>query len=149
MTELSFDNLLIVAAIAFLAPLTLGLAPRLRLPAVVLEIVAGIVVGPSGLGWVEVDDALAVLALLGLAMLLFLSGLEVDLERLRGPLLRAALVGFAVSFVIALVVGFGLDVAGLVGDPVFVAIALSATHWASSFPSSRTPAWRTRASVSS
>ena len=127
MTDLSFDNLLIVAAIAFLAPLTLGLAPRLRLPAVVLEIVAGIVVGPSGLGWVEIDDPVTVLALLGLAMLLFLSGLEVDLERLRGPLLRAALLGFGVSFAIALLVGLGLDAAGLVGDPVFVAIALSAT----------------------
>jgi Kef-type K+ transport system membrane component KefB len=127
MTEISFENLLTVAAIAFLAPLTLGLAPRLRLPAVVLEIVAGIVVGPSGLGWVEIDEPVTVLAMLGLAMLLFLSGLEVDLDRLRGPLLRAALLGFGVSFGIALLVGLGLDAAGLVGDPVFVAIALSAT----------------------
>ncbi len=127
MTELSFDNLLAVTAIAFLAPLALGLAPRLRLPAVVLEISAGIIVGPSGLGWVEVDDPVTVLALLGLGMLLFLSGLEVDLERLRGTLLRAALIGFAASFAIALGVGLGLKAAGLVGDPVFVAIVLSAT----------------------
>ena len=127
MAEISFDNLLIVVAIAFAAPLLLGLAPALRLPAVVLEIVAGIVVGPSGLGWVEIDEPVSVLALLGLAMLLFLSGLEVDLERLRGPLLRTALIGFAISFAIALCVGLGLDAAGLAGDPVFVAIALSAT----------------------
>ena len=37
--ELAFTNLLIVCAVAFAAPLALGLAPRLRLPAVVLEIV--------------------------------------------------------------------------------------------------------------
>ena len=74
MAEISFDNLLVVVAIAFAAPLLLGLAPGLRLPAVVLEIVAGIVVGPSGLGWVEIDEPVSVLAILGLAMLLFLSG---------------------------------------------------------------------------
>ena len=50
----------------------LGLAPALRLPAVVLEIVAGIAIGPSGLGWVEVDAPIEVLALVGLAFLLFL-----------------------------------------------------------------------------
>jgi Kef-type K+ transport system membrane component KefB len=46
----SFTGLLVVAAIALAAPLLLGLVPALRVPAVVLEIVAGIVVGPSGLG---------------------------------------------------------------------------------------------------
>ena len=50
----------------------------------VLEIVAGIVVGPSVLGWVEVDDTIAVVATLGLAFLLFLAGLEIDFARLRG-----------------------------------------------------------------
>ena len=51
----SFASLLIIAAVAFGAPFLLGLFPRVRLPAVVLEILAGIVVGPSGLGWVHVD----------------------------------------------------------------------------------------------
>lgn len=54
MSPLSFEGLLGVALIAFGAPLLLGLAPRLRVPAVVLEIVAGIVVGPSVLGWIQV-----------------------------------------------------------------------------------------------
>jgi len=39
MPDVSFTNLLVVAAVAILAPLTVGLAPRLRVPAVVLEIV--------------------------------------------------------------------------------------------------------------
>ncbi|MDQ4097009.1 MAG: cation:proton antiporter, partial [Actinomycetota bacterium] len=55
MEEISFDGLLIVALIALGAPLVVGLFPALRVPAVVLDIVAGIVVGTSGLGWVEVD----------------------------------------------------------------------------------------------
>jgi hypothetical protein len=45
MTEISFSNVVIVAAVAFAAPLALGLIRKLRLPAVVLEIVLGIAVG--------------------------------------------------------------------------------------------------------
>lgn len=125
--ELHFTNLLVVCAIAFAAPLALGLAPALRLPAVVLELVAGIVVGPSGLDWVHVDEPVAVLALVGLAYLLFLAGLEVEFDRLRGRLLHLALTGFALSFGVGLVVGLGLHAAGFVKSPVFVAIVLSAT----------------------
>ena len=62
-----------------------------------LEIVIGIVIGPAVLGWVEVDEPVEVLALVGLAFLLFLAGLEIDLAALRGALLRAASLGFAVS----------------------------------------------------
>jgi Kef-type K+ transport system membrane component KefB len=120
-------SLLIVTAVAFTAPLVLGLFPRLRLPAVVLEIVAGIVVGPSVLGWVQLDDTITVLSTLGLAFLLFLAGLEIDVMRLRGTVLRLAASGFALSFVLALVVGAGLDLAGLVDAPLLVAIALVAT----------------------
>lgn len=125
--ELGFGNLLAVVAIAFVVPLALGAAPRLRLPAVVLELVAGIVVGPAGFGWVAIDAPVEVLALLGLAMLLFLAGLEVEFTRLRGRVLRLALVGFVGSFGLGLTVGLGLQAAGLVSSPVFVAIALSAT----------------------
>ncbi|MGH2922082.1 MAG: cation:proton antiporter, partial [Gaiellaceae bacterium] len=88
--DVSFGGLFVVAAIAFTAPLLLGLAPGLRLPAVVLEIVAGIVIGPSGFGWVEVDEPLEVMALVGLAFLLLLAGLEVDVDRFRGRLLRVS-----------------------------------------------------------
>jgi len=68
--HLSFTSLAIVAAIAFAAPLALGLAPAPRLPSVVLEIGLGIIVGPSALGWVHVDSPVEVISLLGLAFLL-------------------------------------------------------------------------------
>ena len=83
MADISLTGVLVVAAIAFTVPLVLGLAPTLRLPSVVLEIVVGIVIGPAILGLVEVDLPLQILALLGLAFLLFLAGLEIDLDRLR------------------------------------------------------------------
>jgi Kef-type K+ transport system membrane component KefB len=127
MEEPGFSNLLIVMAVAFAAPFLLGLAPRLRLPSVVFEIVAGIVIGPSVLGWVEVDTTISVLALLGLAILLFLAGLEIDFDRLRGRLLQLALVGWGVSFAIAVVLSLVLKAAGLVETPLLVAIILCAT----------------------
>jgi len=123
----SFTNLLIVMAVAFTAPLLLGLFPRLLLPSVVLEIVAGIVVGPSVLGWVEVDEAVEVIALLGLAFVLFLAGLEIEFEKLRGRVLRLTLLGFAISFAVALVVSLGLSAVDLVDTPLLVAIILCST----------------------
>jgi hypothetical protein len=50
-------NLLIVVAAGLLAPLALGFFPRVRLPAIVLETLLGIVIGPSGLGWAKPDAA--------------------------------------------------------------------------------------------
>jgi Kef-type K+ transport system membrane component KefB len=123
----SFTNLLIVTALAFGAPFVLGLFPRLKLPSVVLEIVAGILVGPSVLGIAEVDMTVQVIALLGLAFVLFLAGLELELEKLRGPVLRLTLLAFVLSFAIAVVVSLGLKAVGLVDTPLLVAIILCAT----------------------
>jgi Kef-type K+ transport system membrane component KefB len=123
----SFGDLLIVVAVAFVAPFVLGLFPRVRLPSVVLEIVAGIVVGPSLLGIVHIDEAIEVVALIGLGFVLFLAGLEIEFEKLRGRVLRLTALGFAVSFGIAVLVGLGLSAAGLVETPLLVAIILCAT----------------------
>lgn len=127
MPEISLTGILIVAAVAFLVPLGLGLFPSIRVPSVVLEILAGVVIGPAVLGLVEVDLPLEVLALIGLAFLLFLAGSEIDLERLRGGRLRSASTGFALSAVLALGVAFALRTFGLIEAPLFVAIMLSAT----------------------
>src|SRR6266567_3466413 len=127
MPNVSFSGLLIVAIVAFLAPLLLGLTPARRLPAIVLEIVAGIIIGPSVLGWVKVDLPISILSVLGLAFLLFLAGLEVELERLRGRLLVFVGSGFLLSLGLALLVGYGLYVAGQVVSPLLIAIILVAT----------------------
>jgi Kef-type K+ transport system membrane component KefB len=113
--------------VALAAPLALGLFPRVRLPAIVLEIVLGIVIGPDVLAWVSIDTAIQVISLLGLAFLLFLAGLEVDYERFRGQPLRLSAIGYAISLGLALVIGFGLHAGGLVKSPLLIGIALSAT----------------------
>jgi Kef-type K+ transport system membrane component KefB len=127
MEEPEFSGLLLVVLVAFLSPFLLGLAPKVRLPSVVFEIIAGIIIGPSVFGWVEVDQTIEVLSLIGLAYLLFLAGLEIDFGELRGRLLRLAFVGWAISFGIAVVAGFFLNSVGLVETPLLVGIILAAT----------------------
>lgn len=122
-----FGDLLIVVAIAFAAPFLLGLFPAVHLPSVVVEIVAGIVAGPSVFGIVEVDQSLEVIAVIGLAFVLFLAGLEIELDRLRGRVLRVSALGFVLSFAIAVAVGFGLKATGQIQTPLLVAIVLCST----------------------
>jgi Kef-type K+ transport system membrane component KefB len=123
----SFTGLLVVAVVAVGAPLLVAVVPWLRVPAVVLEIVAGIVLGPSGLGWVKVDLPIQILAVIGLAFLLFLAGLEIDVAGLRGAVLRRAGAGFGLTLALGLLVGLGFHAAGYVKSPLLIAVALSAT----------------------
>lgn len=121
------DGLLIVIAVAFAVPFLLGLRPGLRVPSVVMEIVVGIAIGPSLLGLVELDEAIEVIGLIGLGFVLFLAGLEVDFEMLRGTVLRLAVTGFAISAGCALLVALALAAAGLIETPLLVAVILCAT----------------------
>ncbi|MBW8750048.1 MAG: cation:proton antiporter [Propionibacteriales bacterium] len=127
MPDVEFNNLLGVLAVALVAPLALGFFPRVRVPAVVLEIVLGIVLGPSVLGWLEADLAVQVIALVGLAMLLFLAGLEIDLASLRGRVLGVAVAGYGISLAIGLGAGAVLESVGWVDDALLLAVTLSAT----------------------
>ena len=71
----TFAPLLLVVGLAFVVPLVLSRLKRLRLPIIVGEILAGILVGRSGLGWVGHEDPLLhLLAQLGFVFLMFLSG---------------------------------------------------------------------------
>jgi Kef-type K+ transport system membrane component KefB len=125
--DVSFTNLLIMATVAAAVPLALGWAPRLRVPSVVLEIVAGIVLGPSVLGWVHVDLPVRILALVGLAFLLLLAGLEIDVRGLRGRLFGLAGAGYVVSAGLAGLAGLGFRGLGWTPSPLFLAVALTAT----------------------
>jgi hypothetical protein len=72
-----------LALVLILAKLAAELCERIRIPAVLGEIVAGIIIGPSVLGIVEPSDALRVLAEVGVIILLAEVGLEMDLKELR------------------------------------------------------------------
>ena len=124
---ISFSGLAIDAAIAFLVPLTLGFFPKLRVPSVVVEIAMGVVIGPFGLGWVRIDTPIHVLSIIGMAALLFLGGMEIEYERLRGRILSLSLLGFAVSLALGLAIAYGLQAASLIHAPLFIAFLLAAS----------------------
>ena len=127
MPDVSFNNLAVMLAVAFLSRLVLGLAPRVRTPGVVVEIILGIAIGPSVLGWVEVDQPVEILAVVGMAFLLFSSGLEIELQNLRGRLLGLAALGLVASVVLGLSAGYVLDAVGLITNPLLVGVTLVAT----------------------
>lgn len=84
------------------------LAVRLGAPAVLGELMAGVVVGPSLLGWLAVDDVIKLLAEVGIILLLFEVGLETDVGKLLKSGRRSALIALAGFF---LPFGFGFALA--------------------------------------
>jgi Kef-type K+ transport system membrane component KefB/Trk K+ transport system NAD-binding subunit len=139
--QTSFASLLIVIFLAFIVPLVLSRFKRLRLPIVVGEILAGIIVGRSGFGWVQQHDpVLDLLAEFGFVFLMFLSGMEIDFSnislskpggdrgqsRLSGPLPLGGL-SFGLTLLMSAAIGYGLLQAGLVRNPWLMGLILSTT----------------------
>ncbi|MGH2925098.1 MAG: cation:proton antiporter [Solirubrobacterales bacterium] len=122
-----YTSFIIVAVIAFLAPLIRGLLPIIIVPAIVLELVGGIIVGPHGIGIASSTEPVQVFSTVGLACLLFLAGREIQVDRLRGALLTTSLAGFAISFVLAFGCASLFEAVGLVKTPLLVAIVFVAT----------------------
>src|SRR5262249_25565937 len=125
--QLTLVNLLGVAMIAFFVPFILGFFPRVRIPSVTLELVAGIIVGPDVLGWLEPGPVVSIMASIGVAFLLFLAGLELDLNVLKGPPLLRGTLAFALSFALAFGLMTPLGGGGFILSPLLIAITLSAT----------------------
>ncbi len=123
----SYTSFVIVAVIAFLAPLIRAMTPLILVPAIVLELVGGIIVGPHGLGLASGTEPVEVFATVGLACLLFLAGREIQVDRLRGALLTTSLAGFAISFALAFAAALALHAVGLIKTPLLVAIVFVAT----------------------
>jgi Kef-type K+ transport system membrane component KefB len=124
---LSYDNLLIVLAVAAAVPVLLGLFPRLPVPGPVLEIVAGVVLGPAVINAVQADTAVQALSTIGLAFLLFLSGLQIDIQHFRGERAKLACLGLTATVALAAIVGTVLYGAGLVENALLIGITLVAT----------------------
>ena len=119
-------SLAVVAGVAVIVPVLLGLT-RAPIADVVGLIIGGIIVGPHILGWVDVDDAVSLVASLGLAMLFLMAGLEIDPSTLHGKEGRLGLVGWIASFAVAVIAGLVLNRFNVVDDTLGVAIALTST----------------------
>lgn len=127
MAAIKLDNLVAVLAVAAAVPLILAAVPRVPIPGPVLEIVAGIVLGPAVLNLVQPDQAVRLLSTVGLAFLLFLAGLEIDIRHFRGPRARRTGLALGLSAVLALSISGALHAAGVVESPLLVGIILIAT----------------------
>jgi Kef-type K+ transport system membrane component KefB len=95
--------------ILFSARLFSELAVRMRIPPVIGELLAGIVIGPSMLGWVQPQVVIKLLAEIGIIMLLFEVGLETDIKRLAETGFQAfivALAGLNLPFVIGVALSY-------------------------------------------
>ncbi|MGD6749196.1 cation:proton antiporter [Streptomyces sp. BH105] len=102
-------TLLLIMAAAVLAPLLAhGLGRWFRVPLVIFEIVLGIVMGPDVLGWAHSEELTDVLADLGLSLLIFLAGYEIQFDATRGDTLRRAVWAWVISLVAGLAVALAL-----------------------------------------
>src|SRR3954464_584209 len=117
-------NLTLVLIAAFVAPMIHHAIERTKVPAVVIEIIIGMIIGPDVLGWVKADATVKVVSTIGLSVLLYLAGNEIDIHSLRGRIGRQAVIGFAVTLVLAYAAGTLLDVTGVVHEPLLVAVIL-------------------------
>jgi len=115
-----FALLLIISAVAG------AVAVRLRQPVLIAYIVVGILVGPAVFGIVKAHDEVALLAEIGVTVLLFVVGLKLDLHHIRhiGPVALATglgQLGFTIVFGFLLIVLMGKSLM----EALYVAVALT------------------------
>ena len=123
--EGSFFAVILIAAVA--AVTVVALPKRLAPPVVVLELILGIVIGPDVLGIAESDDFLEFFSNLGLGMLFFFAGYEIDFERIRGEPLSLGAWGWLCSLVLAYGIGGALAAAGVVVSFLYTGSAMATT----------------------
>jgi Kef-type K+ transport system membrane component KefB len=128
MIEVDAESFLVITVAALVAALTtLALPRRVAPPVVVLELLLGIVVGPDVLDLAREDDFTEFFGNLGLGMLFFFAGYELDFARLRGRPVVLAGAGWLLSLALAYGVGGALAAAGVVLSLLFAGSAMATT----------------------
>jgi Kef-type K+ transport system membrane component KefB len=121
----SFFAIVLVAAVA---ATTVAVVPKpYAPPVVVLELLMGIVIGPQVLDLAHADDFIKFFSNLGLGMLFYFAGYEIDFERIKGRPLELGALGWAVSVVLAFAIGGALKATGVIVSPVYVGAAMATT----------------------
>ena len=119
--------LAIVLASAVAGSLAAAAGSRgLVIPVVVLELIAGIVIGPQVLG-LHVSVLISFFSDLGLGLLFFFAGYEIDVHQIAGTPLRLGIAGWVISLAIAYSVGSVLAAAGIVLSLLYTGSALATT----------------------
>jgi Kef-type K+ transport system membrane component KefB len=118
-----------IVSVAALAALVTAVAARrgFVIPVVALEVVLGVIIGPHVLDWAHVDDFTDFFAALGLGMLFFFAGYEVDFGRIQGRPVRLGGLGWLMSLALAFSIGGVLHVLGIVRSDLYAGSALTTT----------------------
>lgn len=119
-----------LAVLLLAAALAGALGVRLRQPLIVAFIAVGIVAGPSMLGWVSANDQVDLLAKFGIALLLFVVGLKLDLHIIRtmGPVALATGLGqVAFTSIIGYLIAYAFGMEPIAALYVAVALTFSST----------------------
>jgi Kef-type K+ transport system membrane component KefB len=135
MSDFGFDTLALLVVIGMAGPL-LAAVPRLGIPVVVGELVAGIVVGRTGFGVVDASDpTFTLLANIGFALVMFVVGTNVPVrdESLRGALPRALIRAMFVGAVAA-VLGVALAAVFDTGHAALYAVLMASSSAALALP---------------
>ncbi len=119
--------LVMVMAAAAAAVIVMALSPRVTIPVVVLEILLGILIGPQGADIAHVDPTTSLLGDLGLGMLFFFAGYEIDFDRIKGRPLELAAVGWGISLILAYGIGGVLASAGIILSFLYTGSAMATT----------------------
>lgn len=126
---------LLIIVVSVIAGVTATLLPRrFAPPVIVIELVLGIIVGPQILGWVEMDGFTEFFRNLGLGMLFFFAGYEIDFNRVKGKPLKLGLIAWVISVGIAFGIGGALAAAGLVISFLYTGAALTSTSLGALIP---------------
>jgi Kef-type K+ transport system membrane component KefB len=126
--EVDSASFLIVVVTAAVAALTVALLPRrLAPPVVVVELLLGIAIGPQALGLAEPDEFIEFFSNLGLGMLFFFAGYEIEFDRIRGRPLALGATGWLLSIALAYGIGGLLAAAGVVLSLLYTGSAMATT----------------------
>ena len=134
MDSKTLGTLTVVLAVAVVSPFVADLLARFRVPAVVIEILAGIVVGPQVLGLGQLSPTIQSVSSLGLAFLMFLAGYEVDFARIKGKPLKLAARGWLLSLALGLAIGFLLQEEGRAVSGLIIGLMLTTTALGTMLP---------------
>jgi Kef-type K+ transport system membrane component KefB len=122
------DSFFAIVVVAAIAAVTVAFLPkRFAPPVVVLELMLGIVIGPEILDVAHSDDFVNFFADLGLGMLFFFAGYEIDFERIKGKPMKLGALGWALSVAIAYGLGGLLALAGVVVSFLYTGSAMATT----------------------
>jgi Kef-type K+ transport system membrane component KefB len=122
------DSFFAIVVVAAVAAITVAAVPkRFAPPVVVLELVLGIVIGPEVLDLAHTDDFVDFFSNLGLGMLFFFAGYEIDFERIKGLPMKLGAVAWLLSIVLAYAIGGLLAAAGIVLSFLYTGSAMATT----------------------